>query len=122
MGLHPVNLAFRFLLEVIAYIAMIYWGIKQDAGIIRFFYTGGIPLIAGLIWSLLAVPGDPSRSGKAPMPVSGPIRLIIEFSFFAVAIIMLSEITQSQVWLTYLIILVLHYGLSYDRIIWLLKK
>lgn len=122
MGLHPVNLAFRFFLEIIAYIAMIYWGVKQDAGIIRFFYAGGIPLIAGLIWSLLGVPGDLSRSGKAPIPVSGPIRLIIEFSFFAVAIIMLSEIMQPEVWITYLIILVLHYGLSYDRIIWLLKN
>jgi len=122
MGLHPVNLAFRFLLEVTALITMICWGIKQDVGVIRYFYIGGIPLVMFLIWSLLAVPGDLSRSGRAPIPVHGIVRLLIEFSFFGIATIMMASISQSKLWIVYLIVLVLHYILSYERIIWLLKR
>ncbi len=28
MGSHPINLAIRFLLEVVAYAAMAYWGVR----------------------------------------------------------------------------------------------
>ena len=122
MGLHPVNLAFRFLLEIMAISSMIFWGVKQDAGVIRYFYIIGIPISMMLIWSFLAVPGDMSRSGKAPIPVSGPLRLFIEVSIFTIAVLMLSAISQPKVWLGYLILLVLHYILSYDRVLWLLKN
>ena len=122
MGLHPVNLAFRFLLEVMAILSMICWGVKQDVGAIKYFYILGIPIIMMLIWSFLAVPGDMSRSGKAPIPISGPLRLFIEISFFTIAVLMMSAISQPKVWLGYLILLLLHYVLSYERIIWLLKN
>ena len=71
MGFHPINLAIRFLLEVLALLAMAYWGWTQHDGLARFLWAIGLPLLSVVIWGTFAVPNDRSRSGKAPVPVSG---------------------------------------------------
>jgi len=67
MSLHPISLALRFLLELAALIALGLWGAHQ-AGIALAL---ALPATAAALWGIFAVPGDPSRSGKAPVPVSG---------------------------------------------------
>ncbi|WP_292315447.1 YrdB family protein [Mesorhizobium sp.] len=37
-----------------------------------------LPLVAAALWGTFAVPDDPSRSGRAPVPVPGAARLALE--------------------------------------------
>lgn len=122
MGSHPVNLGFRFLLEIAAYLAMGYWGWTQHEGIWRYLWTVGLPLGWAILWGVFAVPEDPSRSGKAPVPVPGWIRLVLEFAYFATAVWALFAADQNQLGLVFGVLVLIHYALSYDRILWLLRR
>lgn len=122
MGSHPVNLGFRFILEIAAYLAMGYWGWTQHEGIWRYVWAVGLPLGWAILWGVFAVPEDPSRSGKAPVPVPGWARLVLEFAYFATAVWALFAADQNQLGLVFGVLVLIHYALSYDRILWLLKR
>ena len=121
MGSHPINLIIRFLLEIIALITFGIWGWKESDGWFRFVLAIGIPIILAAIWGTFAVPDDPSRSGAAPIATPGVIRLAIELEFFALATWSLHDIGWIKISLAFGIIVVLHYVVSYDRIIWLMS-
>lgn len=122
MGSHPINLAVRFLLEIAALVAIGYWGWSQHEGLLRFVLAVGGPLIAAILWGTLTVPGDPSRSGKAPVPVPGLVRLVLELALFAFAAWALYDAGQPTLALILAAIVIIHYALSYDRISWLLRQ
>lgn len=122
MGSNPINLAFRFILEIAALFALGYWGWTQHDGYWRFVWTIGLIVLAAVIWGTFNVPDDPGRSGKAPVPVPGAVRLVIELAFFAAGTWAFFA-AQRPLWCLALgILTVIHYALSYDRIMWLLKK
>ena len=119
MSSNPINLLVRFLMEISALISIGMWGWQQGNGISRFLIAIGIPLVAAAIWGTFRVPNDP---GKAPIAVPGFIRLIYEFLFFGFAIWALFNINYITLGWIFLIILVIHYVISYDRLLWLLKQ
>src|SRR4051794_24962957 len=41
-----------------------------------------VPTALAIVWGTFAVPGDPSRSGNAPVRVPGWLRLVIELAVF----------------------------------------
>ena len=86
MASHPLNLALRFLLEIAAMVAIGYWGFSQHTGIWRFLIGFGLPVIAAAIWGTFAVPDDPSRSGRAPVPIPGVLHLVFELSLLGFAV------------------------------------
>jgi len=98
------------------------WGWSQSDNWLRFVLMLAIPLLAAAIWGIFAVPGDPSRSGNAPVPVPGIVRLILEFAFFAFATRALFQMGYSTVSWTFGIIVILHYVISYDRILFVIRK
>lgn len=106
-------------MEVAALIAMGMWGWQQGNGLFRFVLAIGIPLVAAVIWGTFRVPNDP---GKAPIAVPGFIRLVYEFLFFGFAIWALFNKNYITLGWIFLIIMVIHYIISYDRISWLLKN
>lgn len=122
MGSNPLNLIFRFLLEIAALVALGAWGWAQTDGILRFVLVLGIPILAAALWGTFAVPNDPSRSGKAPVPVRGFLRLLLELAFFAAATWSLFNAGSTQLGQILGIAVVVHYILSYDRILWLLRN
>ncbi len=122
MGSHPINLIIRFLLEISALLSVGLWGWKQSEGWHRFLLAIGTPIMLAVVWGVFAVPNDPSRSGTAPIPTPGIIRLAIELAFFAFATWSLNDMGFHKASLALGIIVVLHYMVSYDRIIWLLSK
>lgn len=122
MGSHPLNLTIRFLLELSALASMGIWGWKLSDNWIHYLLAFGIPLLAAVIWGTFAVPNDPNRSGNAPVPVPGIIRLIIELIIFGFAVWALYDTGYSKLSLIIGIIVVVHYIVSYDRIHWLLSK
>ena len=122
MGSHPINLAIRFLLELIALLAIGFWGWNQSEGWLQYILAFGLPIILASIWGTFAVPNDPSRSGKAPVPIPGILRLAIELIFFSIATWTLYELGYSNLALLFGAIALIHYFISYDRIIWLIKQ
>ena len=121
MGANPINLGFRFLLELIALAAFGYWGWNLTESGLRFGLVILVPLLAAALWGTFAVPGDPSRSGKAPVPVPGWVRLVLELAFFALAVFSIFTGGKPLFAAIFGLAVAVHYLLSYDRILWLLK-
>jgi hypothetical protein len=122
MASHPLNLALRFALELVALFSMGYWGWTQHEGVFRFLWMIGLPLVAAIVWGTFTVPNDPSRSGKAPIPVPGILRLFLEFVIFMLGMWCLFSAGQQTFGGIFVIVVLLHYLVSYDRINWLLKR
>ena len=76
MGKHPINLIFRFLLELVALFSFGLWGWQADNPL-RWLLVVLLPVGAAVMWGTLNVPNDPSRSGKAPIIVPGWFRLAV---------------------------------------------
>lgn len=122
MGSHPINLAVRFLLEISALLAIGFWGWKQSDGVLRFVLAFGLPVIAAILWGAFAVPDDPSRSGRAPVPVPGVLRLLLELGIFTFATWALYDSGATRLsWILGIVVLI-HYALSYDRLWWLIRQ
>ena len=122
MATHPLNLAVRFLLELSALSALGLWGWRHGDGVWRFVIAAAIPLIAAALWGTFAVPGDPSRSGSAPVPVAGLLRLALEIGFFASATWALYDLKYAVLTAVFGAAVVIHYLLSYDRVSWLISQ
>jgi len=122
MGSNPINLGFRFFLEITALFIYGYWGWHASTGPLRFLLALGLPLAAAVIWGTFAVPDDPSRSGKAPIPIPGVLRLLLEIVFFSLAVFLLIASGKEGLGWIFAAAVFIHYLLSYDRIFWLLKQ
>ncbi len=118
MSNHPINLALRFSLELIALGTVGSWGYMQSETWTKWLFALGLPVLFMTIWSVFAVPNDPSRSGKAPIPTNGILRLIIEWSLFGLASWAFFD-GGSYYAILFACMVILHYLLSFDRIRWL---
>jgi hypothetical protein len=72
-----------------------------------------------VVWGIFAVPDDPSRSGKAPVSVPGSLRLVLETLIFGLAgsALIASDVIIPGV--LFIVLVIIHYALSWDRIKWL---
>lgn len=76
----PANLALRFVLELCALAALAYWGFHtSETTLVRGALGIGAPLLAAIVWGLFVAP-------RATVPVSSPVRLIVELLVFGAAI------------------------------------
>ena len=121
MSQSPINLAVRFLLEILALVAIGAWARTQFPGAPGIVLMIVLPLLAAAAWGTFNVKNDPSRSGKAPVPVAGWVRLLLEITLFGSATCALSVLNPVYAWIFSAIALV-HYVLSHDRIVWLLRE
>ena len=115
MGQNPINLAVRFVLEVLALIATGYWGWANHAGTIRYIATIGAPVLVAVLWGTLRVPYE-SPSGHAPIAVPGLVRLVFEAAVFSFAVWGL--LTSGALVPASLLgsAALIHYAVSYDRV------
>ncbi|MEX1279515.1 MAG: YrdB family protein [Acidimicrobiia bacterium] len=119
MGTHPVNLAFRFLLELAAIAALVVWGARTIDGAWGWAVGIGAAVVGMVVWGTFRVPGDESASGEAPVAVAGPVRLGIELALFGLATWGLVAVgLTTAAWILGAAVVV-HYALSWDRIGWL---
>jgi hypothetical protein len=121
MSQNPINLAVRFILEIIALVTLGAWARTQFPGTLGIVLMVLVPLTAAVLWGTFNVEGDPSRSGKAPVPVPGIVRLLLELAILGSATWALFNLNLTYGWVFGLVTLV-HYILSYDRISWLLQR
>ncbi len=115
-----VNLIIRFILELIVLFAFAALGKTQFSGVSSIAAAVVFPVIAAIAWGVFAVPGDPSRSGNAPIPIPGILRLALEFLIFILAIRALQVSDMQSFAMGFGIIVLVHYMISFDRILWLI--
>lgn len=78
--LKAANLALRFLLELGALAALVFWGFQTgESSLLKMALGIGVPVLAAGVWGTFRVPDDP---GKAPVQVPGPVRLALELLIF----------------------------------------
>jgi hypothetical protein len=118
MSQHPINLALRFLLEIIALVILGIWGWRAGEGWMRFVLALGIPVGAAALWGTFRVPNDP---GKAPVPVPGIVRLTLEMIYFGFATWALYDMGTTLLSWIFGLVVILHYMASSDRIRWLIS-
>jgi hypothetical protein len=113
---------FRFVLEAIALVFIGWYGSTLATGWLSFFIATGFVLLTMLLWGIFNVPGDPGRSGKAPIVVAGSVRLAIEAAIFLLAIYAVLVIAGSWWSILFFGAIVAHYIHTKKRITWLLKQ
>lgn len=118
MGNNPLVLGMRFLLEVAALVATGYWGWTQHEGIAQVLLAIGVPLVVAALWGTFRVDGMPN---KAPVAVPGPVRLLLEFAVFGLAVVLLTAAGAQSAALVLGGLVVFHYLLSYDYVLTLLR-
>jgi len=113
-------LALRLFLELTAISAFALCGWRAFDSPWRYILVVVLPIAAAALWGTFAVPGDPSRSGAAPIAVSGPVRLVVELAvlFGGAVALWFAELPKWALVLT--AILVIYHAVGYDRITWLL--
>lgn len=121
MAQNPLNLALRFILELVALYSVGYWGWTAHSGPRRYLLVIGLPLLAAVLWGTFRVPGDASASGEALVAVPGIVRLALELALFGGATWGLYAAGATRSALLLGVITLIHYALSYDRILWLLS-
>jgi hypothetical protein len=115
------NLALRFLLEVatLAGLAAAAWELGSGPG--RWVAAVVVPVAAAAIWALFNVPGDPSRSGSAPVKVSGSARLALELAILGCGAVAVAFAAQPMLGIVFALAILGHYLASVDRIRWLVR-
>ena len=120
--MHPLNSAFRFTLEIVALCAIGYWGWHQGEDRSRYALMFALPVCAVVAWGVFNVPGDPSRGGGAPVEVPGLVRVIVELVVLGSAALALYAVGLKALAIAYSGAVLLHYFLSLDRLLWLIRR
>ncbi|MDE3720863.1 YrdB family protein [Nocardiopsis sp. N85] len=121
MSLRPWMLVVRLLLELAALVGFgsAAWHLLPD---LRWSATFAVPLLVAAVWGTFAVPGDPSRSGRAPVPVPGPVRLLVEWAVLFGSSAALAWAGATGAALAFAGVLVVYQACAYDRVLWLLGR
>ena len=113
------NLALRFVLELVALagLAMLAWGLTPGAA--RWLAVVVVPVAAAAAWGVFNVVGDPSRSGGAPVEVSGWSRLGLELVVLGTGAVALAIATRPVLGVAAAVMIGIHYAASWQRLTWL---
>lgn len=115
------NLALRFGLELSALAGLGLAAWKLTSGPVRWAAVTLVPIVAGAIWGTFNVLNDPSRSGAAPIEVSGWTRLVIELTILAAGAAAFAFAGQRNIGIAFAALIAFHYAASTSRIEWLLQ-
>lgn len=115
------NLALRFGLEVAALVGLGVAAWNLAPGWTRWVAVLAAPLAAATVWGLFNVIDDPSRSGAAPIEVTGLVRLAIELAILVGGAMALAVTWRGDVGVAIAALIALHYAVSFRRIDWLVR-
>ena len=120
--MNPLNLALRFVLELIALGALGWWGWTLSESWWRWLAAMGMVAAAAFVWGTFAVPEDPSRGGQGLVQVPGVVRLAIELLVFAGGAYALRAVGRPGLAIAFGALVLAHYAWSHERLAWLLKQ
>ena len=112
MNTNPLNLALRFLLEIVMLVTLGYWGWHTNSGWMQYAAALGLPIIAAVLWGVFRIQNDPK---PAPIEVPGIVRLLIEWLLFGATVLALYSLGHFTWSVIVAITVKLHYIVSYDR-------
>jgi hypothetical protein len=92
------------------------------SGTVSWVAAIAVPLAAAIAWGTFAVPGDPSRSGKAPVPVGGAVRLTLETAVFLGGAAGLAASGRWMGFGVFVAAVVFHHVSTSARIRWLVSR
>ena len=115
------NLGLRFGLEIAALAGIGAAAWRFADGSWRWIAVVAAPLVAAVVWGVFNVPGDPSRSGNAPVPVPGALRLILEWAILLGGAGAFYAAGNTSTGLAISGLVILHYAFWPERIGWLLQ-
>jgi len=115
------NLALRFGLELAALAGLAIAAWKLTSGPMRWVVAIAVPVTAAIIWGVFNVLGDPSRSGAAPIEVTGWTRLGIELLVLGGGAAAVAIAGRPTVAIAFAVVIVAHYVASWSRVEWLIR-
>ncbi|MGX7874881.1 YrdB family protein [Mesorhizobium sp. ORM6] len=116
------NLTLRFLLELAALLGLGMAGWSFSSEWWRWGLAVALPFIAAVLWGTFAVLNDPSRSGRAPVPVPGTVRLALELAILFSGAAGFHLADYSVMGIAVAVLVAISYALSLDRLRWLLRQ
>jgi hypothetical protein len=122
MSNNPLNLVLRFLLELFALGSIGYWSWTNFSGVFQYIFVVLFPVCTAAVWGLFRTPGEPFAHQKVVVPVKGFVRFTIEILFFGFACWGLFNSNVGTTGYIFTAIVSIHYLISYNRIIRLLKN
>ena len=120
--LTPAYLFTRFILEMTVLVVSGRWGWLNGDSTTQYVYALALPVLIAAVWGTFAVPDDPSRSGKAPVPVPGTVRLILELAVFGAGVFFLVDMNYPGAGYVLAAVTLIHYATGIDRIRWLMGQ
>lgn len=120
--MRPWNLALRLVLEIGALTGLGVAAWSQTGGAARWIAVVAVPLIAAALWGTFNVLDDPSRSGEAPVEVSGGVRLMVELLVVGGGCAAYVVAGYPAIGSTFAVLTVVHYTVGRARIQWLLSR
>ncbi len=115
------NLALRFLLEIAALTGLATAAWTVGSGLVRWVAVVAVPIAAAVVWGRFNVLDDPSRSGAAPIEVSGWVRLALEVVILGGGAAAVAFATRPELGMVFALAILGHYLASWDRIEWLVR-
>ncbi|MGF6849604.1 hypothetical protein QFZ51_004839 [Chitinophaga sp. W3I9] len=112
MNTHPVNLAVRFLLEILMLMILGYWGWRLGNGWWSYVLVVVFPLTAAVLWGVFRIPNDPKA---APVAIPGVARLLLELFLFGLAAWALYSLGYLRESIALAVVVIIHYAVSWDR-------
>jgi len=100
------NDGLRFLLELSALAALVYWGIEEFGGIVQWVIGLGAPLVVAVVWGTFMSP-------KASRPTVDPVRLLIEMAVFGAGVAALFAAGATAVAVVFAVLTVAHLLLTF---------
>jgi len=116
------NLALRFGVELAAFTALALAAWKLSSGNLRWVAVIAVPIVAATIWGVFNIVDDPSRSGEAPVEVSGWIRLAIELAILGGGAAAFAIAQRPTIAISIAVLIVIQYATSWSRVEWLLQQ
>ncbi|MBW8908403.1 MAG: YrdB family protein [Mesorhizobium sp.] len=116
------NLTLRFLLELAALFGLGIAGWSLSGGWSRWVLALALPVIAAALWGTFPVRDDPSRSGRAPVPVPGMARLVLELVILFGGASGFYAAGHTTTGIVIALLIAISYAFSLDRLSWLLKQ
>ncbi len=118
----PWNLALRFGLELAALGGLALGGWNLASGPTRVFTVVAAPVVGAVAWGVFNVRNDPSRSGAAPVEVSGLMRLAVELTVLGAGVAGFAIAGFGGAGAVLATLIIIHYLASHRRLAWLVDR
>lgn len=118
-ALPPVQAGLRFVIEIAALVCWGGFGSTLSAGSTRWVWALALVVAAAVVWGTFRVPGDLSASGRAPIAVTGLVRLVLEVDILVGAGVLALVFWNRALGAAVIVAAVVHYAATRRRVRWL---